>query len=111
MSIFKERQNAFENKFAHENLLEFKAIALRNTLLGLWVSRQLGISKDQANDYANSLVRAGVECANEYSLADLVRDALKKGGIELTIEQIERRMARYLNVARNDVFAGRGLAA
>lgn len=110
MTIFFERKQAFENKFVHDHNLEFKAIARRNKLLGLWVSKQLGVTGERAHDFARSLVRAGIECANEYSLADIVRDALTKGGIHRTEDQIQRRMDRYLSVARTDVFTGRAAA-
>jgi len=35
MSSMKDRENAFENKFAHDSELKFKAEARRNKLLGL----------------------------------------------------------------------------
>mgnify|MGYP001554125114 FL=1 len=35
MSTFDDRENAFENKFAHDAEMTFKAEARRNKLLGL----------------------------------------------------------------------------
>ena len=38
MSTFDERENAFESKFAHDEELQFKAVARRNKLVGLWAA-------------------------------------------------------------------------
>jgi len=37
MSSFDDRGDAFENKYAHDAEMQFKAEARRNKLLGLWV--------------------------------------------------------------------------
>ena len=36
------RKDAFENKFAHDEMLRFKAVARRNKLLGLWLPNSSG---------------------------------------------------------------------
>ncbi|MDX1580895.1 MAG: ATPase inhibitor subunit zeta, partial [Alphaproteobacteria bacterium] len=38
MSQFKDREKAFEAKFAHDEEVEFKVMARRNKLLGLWAA-------------------------------------------------------------------------
>ena len=42
MTTFDDRENAFENKFAHDEELRFKAEARRNRLLGLWAAELMG---------------------------------------------------------------------
>ena len=44
MSTFDRREEGFENKFAHDQELQFKALARANKLLGLWAAQQLGKS-------------------------------------------------------------------
>jgi hypothetical protein len=46
MSTFDDRENAFENKFAHDEEMKFKAEARTNKLLGLWAAELLGKSGD-----------------------------------------------------------------
>ena len=41
MTTFDEREHAFENKFAHDEELRFRAEARRNKLLGLWAAGSL----------------------------------------------------------------------
>jgi hypothetical protein len=42
MTTFKDRNKGFEQKFAHDEELKFRATARRNKLLGLWAADQLG---------------------------------------------------------------------
>ena len=42
MSTFDDRENAFENKFAHDEEMKFKAVARTNKLIGLWAAELMG---------------------------------------------------------------------
>ncbi|WP_296419836.1 DUF1476 domain-containing protein [Pseudooctadecabacter sp.] len=61
MSSFDDRADAFENKFAHDAEMQFKAEARRNKLLGLWAAGLLGKSDDEAAAYAKEVVKADFE--------------------------------------------------
>ena len=52
MASFEDREKGFERKFAHDEELKFKATARRNRLLGLWAAGQMGLSGDDAQNYA-----------------------------------------------------------
>ena len=41
MTTFDDRERAFENLFAHDQELAFRAQAKRNTDIGLWAARHL----------------------------------------------------------------------
>ncbi len=43
MTMFDERERAFENFFAHEEDLRFFALARRNQLFARWAAEQLGL--------------------------------------------------------------------
>ena len=61
MSTFDSRQKAFEDKFARDADLQFKVMARRNKLLGLWAAERLGHSGDAALAYAMEVVAADFE--------------------------------------------------
>ena len=61
MSTFDDRENAFENKFAHDAEMQFKADARRNKLLGLWAAGVMGKSDDDAAAYAQEVVKSDFE--------------------------------------------------
>ena len=59
MSGFDDRENAFENKFAHDAEIQFKAEARRNKLVGLWAAELMG--KDDPAAYAKEVIKADFE--------------------------------------------------
>ena len=61
MSTFDDREKAFEDKFAHDAEMQFKAEARRNKLLGLWAAELLGKSGEDANAYAAEVVKADLQ--------------------------------------------------
>ncbi len=61
MDKFTERKRGFESKFAHDAELQFRAIARRNKLVGLWAAELLGKSDDDALAYAMEVIRADFE--------------------------------------------------
>lgn len=66
MTTFDDRENAFENKFAHDAELQFKAEARRNKLLGLWAAGLMGKSGAEADTYAKEVIAADfVEAGHE----------------------------------------------
>ena len=65
MSTFDDRENAFENKFAHDAEMQFKAEARRNKLLGLWAAELMGKSGDDAAAYAREVIKADFEEAGD----------------------------------------------
>ena len=44
MTTFDSRENAFENKFAHDAELQFQVSARRNKLLGVWAAGLMGLT-------------------------------------------------------------------
>ena len=44
MTTFNDREKAFEDKYKHDQDLQFKVEVRRNKLLGLWVAEMLGLS-------------------------------------------------------------------
>jgi hypothetical protein len=73
MTTFDDRENAFENKFAHDQEMQFKAEARRNKLMGLWVADILEHEGDDADAYAKSVVLADFEEAGH---EDVMRKVL-----------------------------------
>ena len=58
MTTFDKREDAFENRFAHDAELQFKAEARRNKLLGLWAAGLLGKTGAAADAYAKDVIAA-----------------------------------------------------
>jgi len=83
MTTFDDRERAFENKFARDEELQFKIIARRNKLLGLWAAAKMGLSEVEADAYAKDVVRADFEEAGDEDVIRKVLGDLTSAGVEI----------------------------
>lgn len=97
MSTFDDRENAFENKFAHDAQMQFKAEARRNKLLGLWVAEILGKSGDDAEAYAKEVVKSDFEEAGD---EDVFRKVSGDLGDKASEADIRAKMTELMIVAK-----------
>jgi hypothetical protein len=107
MSNFDKRGDAFENKFAHDEALQFKAQARRNKLLGLWAAEKLGKNGAEAETYAKSIVAADLEESGEDDVFRKIRQDFDAAKIAQSDHQIRRTMDELMAQAIEAVKAGR----
>ena len=100
MSTFDDRENAFENKFAHDEEMQFKAVARRNKLLGLWAADLMGRTGDEAAAYAKEVVKADFEEAGH---EDVVRKVAADLGDKADADTIRAKMAELMPVAKAQI--------
>jgi hypothetical protein len=93
MSTFDKREEGFERKFAHDEELRFKATARRNKLLGLWAAGLMGKEGDDAEAYAQEVVKADFEEVGEEDVYRKVKRDFEAAGVDQTEHQIRRNMA------------------
>jgi hypothetical protein len=103
MTNLNDRKDAFENKFAHDEQLKFKATARRNKLLGLWAAELMGKSGDAAADYAKEVVASDFEEAGDHDVFRKVRGDLDAAKVEQSDHQIRRTMDDLMAVAVEQV--------
>ena len=96
MSGINDREKAFENKFAHDEELKFKAMARRNKLLGLWAAEKMGKSGADAEAYAKEVVLADFEEAGDEDVFRKIRGDFDAAGIAQSDHQIRRTMDELL---------------
>jgi hypothetical protein len=56
MTMFDERERAFEAKWAHDEEMQFRIIVRRNELLGRWAGAELGLADAELERYVADLV-------------------------------------------------------
>jgi len=100
MNTFDDRENAFENKFAHDAEMQFKADARRNKLLGLWASELMGKSGDEATEYAIEVVRSDFEEAGD---EDVYRKVSGDLGNLASETDIRSKMVELMSVAKKQM--------
>ncbi|MGK7652786.1 MULTISPECIES: DUF1476 domain-containing protein [unclassified Roseovarius] len=100
MSTFDDRENAFENKYAHDEEMKFKAEARRNKLLGLWAAEILGKTGADADAYAKEVVLSDFEEAGH---EDVVRKVAGDLGDMADADTIRSKMDELLRVAQEQL--------
>ena len=100
MSTFDDRESAFENKFAHDEEMKFKAEARCNKLLGLWAAEMLGKTGDDAQAYAKEVIRADFEEAGH---EDVVRKLVADLGDKASADQIRAKRAELMIAAKDQL--------
>tara|TARA_R110000824_G_scaffold390760_22_gene588082 strand:+ start:5870 stop:6193 length:324 start_codon:yes stop_codon:yes gene_type:complete len=103
MSTFDKREDNFENKFAHDEALLFKATARRNKLLGLWAAGLMGLEGAAADEYAKSVVVADLEEAGEEDVFRKIRGDFDAKGVDQSDHQIRRNMEELLAEAAKQI--------
>jgi len=106
MTTFDERKNAFEQKFAHDEELRFKATARRNKLLGLWAAGKLGKSGADAEAYAKSVVVADFEEAGDEDVVRKLKSDFGAANLGIDDSEIRSVMTELLLKAAQDIQAG-----
>lgn len=100
MTTFDDRESAFENKFAHDEELLFKITARRNKLLGMWAADKMGLTAEEANAYATSVVQADFEEAGDEDVVRKLIGDLTSAGVETSDPEIRAAMDAQMVEAR-----------
>ncbi len=101
MSDMNERKRGFENKFAHDAELRFKAEARRNKLLGLWAAEKMGRSDGDA--YAKEVVMADFEEAGDEDVFRKVRGDFDAANVAMDDTAIREKMIELMGQAITEV--------
>ncbi len=96
MTTFDHRLKAELAKFRHDMEFEFKVRLRRDKLFALQVAERLGLSREEAAEYAKTLVLADFrQCDDDPILSQVSRDLEAKGepvdtvGLKRDLEKLE----------------------
>lgn len=106
MTTFDDREKGFEAKFALDQDQEFRAMARRNKLLGLWAADKMGLSADSAEDYAKAVVRADFEQPGEEDVFRKIAGDFKGSGMTVSEGEIRSKMDELASQARDQIRTG-----
>jgi len=106
MSSFDDREHAFENKFAHDEQVDFAVEARCAKLFGLWVAEQIGLKDGDAKTYALQIVEANLDEAGFGDILKRVRADLENKNISLSDHILEVQLDKALQEARKQIHDG-----
>lgn len=95
MTTFNDREKAFEQKFEHDQEIQFKVNARRNKLLGLWAAALMGKSGADAEAYAKEVVMSDFDKPGDSDVMDKLMKDLAAAG-KPTEEHTIRKQSELL---------------
>ena len=107
MTTFDDRDKAFENKFAHEEELNFKATAIANRMIGLWAAEKMGKKASDTEAYAIAIVEAEFAEKGHSGIESKLLEDFSAAGVEITAKEIQKEMSRLLPIARQQVMGNK----
>jgi hypothetical protein len=100
MTTFDNRENAFENMFAHDEEMMFKITARRNKLVGIWAAEKMGLTPEETSAYATSVVQADFEEAGDEDVVRKLMGDLTSAGVEVDDAMIRAALDAQMVEAR-----------
>jgi hypothetical protein len=103
MTTFDDREQAFENEFAHEEEMAFRVTARRNKLVGHWAAARMGLTAEETDAYAKAVVQADFEEAGDEDVIRKLLGDLTAAGIETSDEEVRTALADKTVEARRQL--------
>ncbi|MBZ9653407.1 DUF1476 domain-containing protein [Phyllobacterium lublinensis] len=91
-----DRKNAFENKYAHDAEVRFRAEARRNKLLGIWAAEKLGKTGEEADAYVKDVIKADFQEAGDDDVFRKIRADFDAAGVDTSDHRIRRTMEELM---------------
>jgi hypothetical protein len=94
MSAMDDKKKAQEGKYALDKEQEFKAMARRNKLLGLWAADLMHYDEAKSETYAKEVVMSDFEEPGEEDVFRKVQADLNEAGLSVSDDEIRTQMAQ-----------------
>jgi hypothetical protein len=106
MTTFDDRERAFENQFAHDADLQFRIVARRNRLVGEWAAALMGLTPEETDAYAKSVVQADFEEVGDNDVIHKLVADLARAGVETSENAVRDALDAKLIEARRHFIEG-----
>jgi hypothetical protein len=103
MTTFDDREQAFENKFAHDQEMAFRVVARRNRLLGQWAAGLMKLTPEETDAYAKAVVQAEFEEAGDEDVVRKLYGDLVSANVEVDEAAIRAALDEKLIEARRQL--------
>ena len=100
---FEERKTAAEAKFKHDEEFNFKVMARRNKLLGLWAADLMRVEGADAEAYAKQVVVSDFDEPGDDDVLRKVLGDLQAKGLSENEATVRRQMDKLLDQAKEQL--------
>lgn len=105
MTTFDDREKGEEARYKHDQEFQFKVMARRNKLLGMWAAEKMGMATSEAEAYAKEVVISDFDEPGDDDVLRKVLGDLTKNGVTCDEHSLRHEMDRLLGVASEQVKA------
>lgn len=106
VTTFNQREKSFENKFAHDADLKFKAEARRNKLLGTWAAAKLGHTGAAVDEYVKSVRKADLTEGGDDDVFRKIAADFKAHAVTVSDAELRAKMDQCLAEAVTSIESG-----
>lgn len=103
MTTFDDREKGYEAKFAHDEDMAFRVTARRNKLVGVWAAGRMGLTAEETDSYAKSVVQADFEEMGDEDVVRKLMGDLTAAGVETNDEEVRKALAEQTIEARRQL--------
>ena len=103
MTTFDGREKAEEAKFARDEEMAFRITARRNKLVGQWAAAKMGLTAEETDSYAKSVVQADFEEVGDEDVIRKVMGDLTGAQVETTDEEVRQALVDLAVEARRQL--------
>lgn len=103
MTTFDDREKAHEAKFVREEEMAFRVTARRNKLLGQWAASRMGLTPEETDSYAKSVVQADFEEVGDEDVIRKLLGDLTGAQVETNEEEIRQALTDLTVEARRQL--------
>ncbi len=106
MAGFDDREKAFENKYKHDQDLQFKVEVRRNKLLGQWIGAEvLGLDESAAEAYAKEVISADFEEPGSDDVVRKIMADIQAKEADFSEHRLRTKMEEFLEEAKQQIMA------
>lgn len=92
MTSFQNPQDAQGPQFAREDEMAMRILARRNRLLGHWAAQRMGLSPEETDAYARSVVHAEFEGFDDDDIVRRLVGDLVRAGVDVIDTEVRAAM-------------------
>ncbi|WP_022729538.1 DUF1476 domain-containing protein [Fodinicurvata sediminis] len=102
---FSDRQKAFEDKYKHDQELQFKVMVRRNKLLGLFIAELLGLTGEKAETYARDVISTDFEEPGDEDVVRKVMADIQNSDVDFSEHRLRKKIDELTSVAKQQIMS------
>ncbi|MBP9693471.1 MAG: DUF1476 domain-containing protein [Alphaproteobacteria bacterium] len=106
MGGFDDREKLEESGFSYSQELEFKIYARRARLLGLWAAEKIGLTGQDAENYAKTVVSSDLKEPGHQDLLDKIRADFSSHEVSISDHRLKLEAQKMYEIAKKQILTG-----